>query len=191
MIKTIILLPDGFEEIEALTVVDVLRRADITCDMCSMEGVNVRGSHNIQITADILFDKADFGRYDAIILPGGMPGSTNLRDNERVIEVLRKFNSSNKPICAICAAPIALERAGIVEKRCITSHPSVQDQLTACTYMEEITSEDGNIITSRGPASAIYFALHILKKLGFESNADELKKSMMLSFVEEKIKKEF
>lgn len=188
MKKAVILLADGFEEIEALTVVDVLRRAGIECCMCSMDKIMVSGSHKIEVKADMLFENADFSQYDILILPGGMPGAANLRDNLRVVELVRVFHDEKKIIAAICAAPIVLERAGIIKGCCITSHPTVESQLCGCTYRDEIVAEDNNIITSRGPATSIYFALRIVEKLGLSDKAAELKKGMMLEFVENKIK---
>ena len=185
MKKAVILLASGFEEIEALTIVDVLIRAGVRCDMCSIEGITVSGAHNIMVKADIQLSGTCFDEYDILVLPGGMPGSTNLRDNEEVIKVVRKMNSDNKIIAAICAAPIVLEKAGIIDGKRITSHPLVKAQLSGCIYVEEITTQDDNIITSRGPATALYFAFDILKKVGYAAKADELRKAMMLSFVEE------
>lgn len=188
MKKSVILLAEGFEEIEALTVVDILRRAGVKCDMCSICGEMVSGSHGIQVKADIMFKAADLNEYDVLILPGGMPGSANLRDNEGVIETVKSFYKQEKIIAAICAAPIVLERAGIIKGSNITSHPSVKDSLGNSLYCEEIVKEDRNIITSRGPATAIYFGLAILEKLGLNEKIMELKRGMLLYFVENKIR---
>lgn len=186
MKKAVVILADGFEEIEALSVVDVLRRGGVVCDMCSIAGRNVTGSHGIKVTSDTVFKDTDFQGYDVLVLPGGMPGASNLRDNDDVIEAVKMFESSGKIIGAICAAPIVLYKAGIINGKDVTSHPSVQNQIKECRYVEEIVAEDGNIITSRGPATAIYFALAILKRLGLGDKAAELKKGMMLNFVEQK-----
>jgi len=188
MKKSAILLAEGFEEIEALTVVDILRRAGVKCDMCSLNGEMVSGSHDIKVKADIMFNTAYLNEYDVLILPGGMPGAANLRDNEGVIEIVKSFYKQEKIIAAICAAPIVLERAGIIKGSNITSHPSVKESLGDSLYCEEIVKEDGNIITSRGPATAIYFGLAILEKLGLNEKIMELKKGMLLYFVENKIR---
>jgi 4-methyl-5(b-hydroxyethyl)-thiazole monophosphate biosynthesis len=124
MKKVAVLLADGFEEIEALTVVDVLRRANIHCDMVSIASLNVTGSHKIEVVADRIITE-NMNEYDMVVLPGGLPGATNLRDNQDVIALIKQFNNdSSKYIAAICAAPIVLEKAGIIERRSITSYPS-------------------------------------------------------------------
>jgi len=188
MKRAVILLANGFEEIEALSVVDVLRRANVLCDMCSIESKTVSGSHGIKVEGDILFDDAHFDGYDLLILPGGMPGSANLRDNDKVIELVKRFDKEGRLIAAICAAPMVLSKAGVIDKKEVTSYPGALDKLGNCTYMEELTWEDGNIITSRGPATSIYFAFHILRRLGLLDKAEELKKGMLVQFVEDMIK---
>lgn len=188
MKKAVILFAEGFEEIEALSVVDILRRAGIVCDMCSIGGKVVSGAHKIKIEADLLFDETNFDEYDALILPGGMPGSAYLRDDKRVIEVVKKYNNEDKIIGAICAAPLVLERAEIIEGRKITSYPSEKETLKASKYVDDLVAVDNNLITSRGPATAFYFAYEILNKLGAKDEAANLKEGMLLNFVESKIK---
>ena len=113
MAKVAVILAQGFEEIEALTVVDVLRRANISCDMVGFEE-QVTGSHDIQVKTDRVFD-GDLSDYDLLVLPGGMPGSANLRDNQALISEIQAFNQEGKKISAICAAPIALHQAGVLK----------------------------------------------------------------------------
>lgn len=115
MVKVAVILAQGFEEIEALTVVDVLRRANITCDMVGFEE-QVTGSHAIQVRADHVFD-GDLSDYDMIVLPGGMPGSAHLRDNQTLIQELQSFEQEGKKLAAICAAPIALNQAEILKNK--------------------------------------------------------------------------
>lgn len=190
--KAIILIADGFEEIEALSVVDILRRANIICDICSIKNKYVIGSHNITIGADITIDKVDFDEYSCLILPGGMPGSLNLQNNNIVIQSVKDFMINNKIIAAICAAPIILNEAEIINSKKVTSHPSVIEKLGKSNYIESVTICDNNIITSRGPATAIYFALEILKKMNVsQDKINELKKSMMVEFLENEIKNGF
>lgn len=189
MKKAVMLLAQGFEEVEALTVADVLRRAEVTCDMCSIHaGETVAGSHGIEVKCDKNFDSTDFSGYQALILPGGMPGTTNLRDDSRVIELVKKFDFERKYIGAICAAPMVLSKAGVMNGKKITSFPGVEEHLEGCSYVEELVVQDGNIITSRGPATAIYFALKLVQNLASMETNKKLKESMMVNFTEKMIK---
>lgn len=188
MKKAVVLLTEGFEEIEALTVVDVLRRGTVACEMCSIGNRKVRGSHGIEVTADTSLDVMDFDSCDALVLPGGMPGAANLMNNTYVVETVKRFMNQEKIIGAICAAPIVLHKAGIIEGMKVTSHPSVRDEIDNCRYIEDLVAEDGNIVTSRGPATAIYFALRLLEKLGLGDKAAGLREGMMVNFVEQKLR---
>ena len=182
MTKVAVILANGFEEIEALTVVDVLRRANITCHMVGFEDT-VTGSHAIQVQADRVFN-GDLSDYDMIVLPGGMPGSAHLRDNESLISELQKFNQDGKKLAAICAAPIALNRAGLLEGRNFTCYDGVQEQIADGHYHKETVVVDGNIITSRGPATALAFAYHLVDTLG--GDAESLRNGMLYTDVFEK-----
>ena len=118
--KAAVIFMNGFEEVEGLTVVDMLRRLDITCDIVG-KTEEVTGSHGITIKSDRLLESINPEEYNAIVLPGGLPGATNLRDDEKVITTLKKMNSDGKIVAAICAAPIALERAGVLEGKEFTA----------------------------------------------------------------------
>ncbi|MGL5477888.1 MAG: DJ-1 family glyoxalase III [Clostridium sp.] len=181
MSKVCVLLANGFEEIEALTVVDVLRRADVTCDAVSIFEEEVTGAHNMVIRADKLIK--DISEYDAVVLPGGMPGSTNLRDNSEVIDLIEKMNSSKKIVAAICAAPIVLAKADVIRGKDVTSYPGFKEELGDVNYIEDRRVViDGNIITSRGPATALEFSFEILKKLGKVKEAEEIRNGMLYNF---------
>lgn len=182
MPKVAVILANGFEEIEALTVVDVLRRANITCHMVGF-GEKVTGSHAIQVQADRVFN-GDLSDYDMIVLPGGMPGSAHLRDNEQLITELQKFDTIGKKVAAICAAPIALNRAGLLEGRNFTCYDGVQEQIADGHYHKETVVVDGNIITSRGPATALAFAYHLVEILG--GDAESLRNGMLYTDLFEK-----
>lgn len=163
MKKVAVLLANGFEEIEALTVVDVLRRGNVNCSMVSINEKEVTGAHNIKVIADeIISDDLD---VDMVVLPGGMPGATNLRDDLRVISLLKKMNNENKKIAAICAAPIVLAKAGIISGGDITSYPGFEDDLKEGNYKEDLVVISGNLITSRGPATALEFSYTLLDVL--------------------------
>ena len=175
MTKVAVILADGFEEIEALTVVDVLRRANITCHMVGFEA-QVTGSHAIQVQADRVFD-SDLSDYDLIVLPGGMPGSAHLRDNEQLIAELQKFEQVGKKVAAICAAPIVLNRAGLLKDKEFTCYDGVQEQIADGHYRKETVVVDGHLTTSRGPATALAFAYNLVEQLG--GNADALREAML------------
>lgn len=179
--KVIVFLADGFEEVEALTVVDYLRRMDVKVDMVSITGdKEVRGAHNIKVLADKSMDEIeDLQSYEAVVIPGGLPGATNLRDHEGVIEIVKDMNKSDKLTAAICAGPIVLERAAIVKGKELTSYPGFQDQLQGAIYKEESVVRDGNIITSRGPSLAVDFAIEIVDYLLGKDKAEELKKDIL------------
>lgn len=177
MKKVCVLLAEGFEEIESLTVSDIIRRANVDCDLVSIKGGKVKSSHGVVIEADEIFDESM--EYDLVVLPGGMPGATNLRDDERVIKFIKNQNKEGKLIGAICAAPIVLAKAGLTEGRNITSYPGFEDELGNCNYLEESVVVDNNIITSRGPATAMEFAYKLLEKLGYVDEADSIAKGML------------
>ena len=182
MPKVAVILANGFEEIEALTVVDVLRRANITCHMVGFEDT-VTGSHAIQVQADRVFD-GNLSEYDMIVLPGGMPGSAHLRDNEQLITELQKFEKIGKKVAAICAAPIALNQAVLLEGRNFTCYDGVQEQIADGHYSKETVVVDGNVITSRGPATALAFAYHLVETLG--GDAESLRNGMLYTDLFEK-----
>lgn len=177
MKKVCVLLAEGFEEIEALTVSDVMRRANIKCDLVSIKDKTVKSSHGVIVEADKIFDENM--DYDLVVLPGGMPGAANLRDDERVISLLKEQNSNNKLIGAICAAPIVLGRAGLTEGLNMTSYPGFVDELPNCIYSEEPVVVDKNIITSRGPATAMMFAYKLLEELGYVKEKEEIASGML------------
>ncbi|EGT3615527.1 DJ-1/PfpI family protein [Clostridium perfringens] len=188
MKKVLVFLAEGFETIEALSVVDVCNRAKVTCHACSLtENRAVNSAHGTMVLCDKLISESDLETYDAIVLPGGMPGSKNLRDNEKVQSLIKKYNEENKIVAAICAAPIALAKAGVIEGRTVTSYPGFKEELGNVNYVEDETVVvDENIITSRGPATALVFGLEILKQLGYEKEADEIREGMLINFFLEK-----
>ncbi len=175
MAKVAVILAEGFEEIEALTVVDVLRRANIICHMVGFEA-QVTGSHAIQVQADRVFD-GDLSDYDLIVLPGGMPGSANLRDHELLIAELQKCEQVGKKIAAICAAPIVLGRAGLLKDKEFTCYDGVQEQIADGHYRKETVVVDGQLTTSRGPATALAFVYNLVEQLG--GDADGLREAML------------
>lgn len=180
MSKVAVLLEEGFETIEALTVVDILRRAEIECDMVSMNNLVVTSSHGVEVKSDRIYSDSVNYDYDMIVLPGGMPGSKNLRDNDKVINTIRHYFNDNKFIAAICAAPIALGKAGILNGKDATCYPGFEDELIGCNYKEDLIVRDNNILTASGPAITLPFSYEILKMLGCQK-ADEIASSMLFN----------
>lgn len=175
MSKTGIFMADGCEEIEALTVVDILRRAGISIITISINGTNsVTGSHGITFLTDTTFENVNFDELDGVILPGGMPGTLHLGDHEGVNTVIKKFADTDKLVCAICAAPSVLGAADLLDGKRATCYPGFESKLTGATTSEDAVVTDGNIITSRGMGTAIDFSLAIVKYFKDETAAAEL-----------------
>ncbi|NLW22496.1 MAG: DJ-1/PfpI family protein [Tissierellia bacterium] len=191
MKKVLLLLAEGFEEVEAFTTVDYLRRMDIIVDTCSINGEKrVTGAHRITVEADKdLNEIHSIKNYDGMVIPGGLPGATNLRDNGRVIELVQDFNKEGKLLAAICAGPIVLQRAGIIKGKKVTSYPGFDNDLKEGIYTDELVVQDGNIITARGPAVAVYFAIKIVENLVGKEKGEELGKDILLDMVEANISK--
>lgn len=159
-------MADGCEEIEGLTVVDIVRRAKMDITMISVNGKReVTSSHGVTFLADAVAEEVDYGALDGIVLPGGMPGTLHLLDHAAVNEVIKKFAGEGKLVAAICAAPSVLGAAGILEGRRATCHPGFEEKLTGAATSEDAVVVDGNIITSRGMGTAIPFALEIVRYL--------------------------
>ena len=176
-----VLLADGFEEIEAVVVIDVLRRAEIDVVTVGTRGTQVTGSHGVPIEADSTLETCADTTWDAVVLPGGLPGATNLRDDEQVRELLRRQHESGRTVAAICAAPIALGRAGVLEGRRATCYPGFEDQMIGASRSTDRVVADENIVTSRGPGTAFDFALMLVARLVDEETAEALRDGMLLS----------
>ena len=146
-----------------LTVVDLLRRAGMTCDIISVSGEKeLTSSHKVTVIADLLYEEADFDSYDALAIPGGMPGTTNLGAHAGVCEQLKKAYADGRMIAAICAAPTVFGKLGLLEGKKAICYPGMEDQLTGAEVTYEPAVRDGNIITSRGMGTAIDFGLAII-----------------------------
>ena len=157
------MVANGYEEVEMLTVVDLLRRAGMTCDIISVSGEKeLTSSHKVTVIADLLYEKADFDSYDALAIPGGMPGTTNLGAHAGVCEQLKKAYADGRMIAAICAAPTVFGKLGLLEGKKAICYPGMEDQLTGAEVTYEPAVRDGNIITSRGMGTAIDFGLAII-----------------------------
>ncbi len=180
MTDTAIFLADGFEEIEGLMVVDLLRRVGIKVDMVSIsDTMTVTGSHGITITADMLLKDVDFGAYELLVLPGGMPGTLRLGDCETLCSELVKACENGKKIAAICAAPTVFGKLGLLNGKKACCYPDMEDGLTGAEVSFDEVTVDGNITTSRGLGTALPFALSLIEQLMDKQTADELAKKVV------------
>ena len=180
MSKTAIFMADGVEEIEALTVVDLLRRAKEDIDMVNIHDRDeVVGSHNIVTRTDKKIADFKEEEYDVIVLPGGMKGHQNLKASNRVISAIKKMFSDGKLVTAICAAPTVLGYAGVLEGRKAICYPGMEDGLTGAVVTMEEVVVDGNLITSRGMGTAISFGLAIIAYLQDDAASCDMAKKIV------------
>ncbi len=180
MPKVVVPLADGFEEIEAMTIIDVLRRAGIEVTAAGLHSGPIEGAHRVRVVADAAIDTITSDDFDMIVLPGGQPGSDNLNANEMVRSLIRDFVGKGKLTGAICAAPYVLASAGILEGKKATSFPSYSGKLSGAIYQEKTVVEDGNIMTSRGPGTAACFALAIVERLVGKEKAKSIREAMLV-----------
>jgi 4-methyl-5(b-hydroxyethyl)-thiazole monophosphate biosynthesis len=173
-------LAPGFEEIEAVTIIDVLRRAGITVTVAGTAPGPISGSHGITITPDTTVDRVDAEQLDMVALPGGMPGTLNLRESPGVRALLARLAARGRYTAAICAAPMVLEAEGLLAGKRATSHPSVREQITGVAYSEEAVVEDGTVVTSRGAGTAMAFALRLVRLLADDATAERLRVAMVV-----------
>ncbi|MDA3908353.1 MAG: DJ-1/PfpI family protein [Sulfurimonas sp.] len=186
MSKVLVPIASGFEEIEAVSIIDVLRRAEIEVLVASLDAQTlIKGANGIVVQADVQVKDISADTLDMIILPGGWEGTYALADDENVQNLLKEMDEKGKNIAAICAAPFALNKAGVL-KHNYTCYPSVQEKIREEGYMGDkaMVVEDGNVMTSRGPGTAICFALAIVKKLKGEDTYQALKSGILADFCE-------
>lgn len=180
MAKVIVCLADGFEEVEGLMVVDLVRRVGIDLDMVSVTGnYEVTSSHDVTVKADLLFEEADFEHADMIVLPGGMPGTRNLQAHEGLQKQLLKFFQEGKMLGAICAGPTVLGCNHILEGKNACCYPGFEEELLGAKVNEKAVNVDGTIITSRGLGTALEFASAIVAHFKGEETAQELKQKIV------------
>ncbi len=173
MKRVLVLFADGFEEIEAVTQVDLLRRAGAEVVVATINRTpEVLGAHDVKIAADCTMDELQ-GEFDAVVVPGGSVGVNNLRADERVLSLLRKMAQEGKTVAAICAGPRALSDAGLLIGKKATCYPGLEDTLDGARWIQEPVVRDGNLITSMGPATSMLFGLALVEALfGAESRAE-------------------
>lgn len=180
MKKVSVFLADGFEEIEGLTVVDILRRAGVEVTTVSVMGrQEIKGAHGIEVKADILIEEMDFCATDMLVLPGGMPGTLNLKNCAVLRELLLAYDKEEKRIAAICAAPSVLGGLGLLKGRKACCYPSFEEQLDTDKVVFDAVAVAGHITTSRGMGTAIPFALELTGQLCGREKAEEIKESII------------
>lgn len=186
MSRVLVPLARGFEEIEAVSIIDVLRRADIEVLAASLdENMSVKGANGITVMSDANIKDITVDDIDMIVLPGGVEGTYALAEDENVLRILKEMDAKGKNIGAICAAPFALNKAGVLNQN-YTCYPSFEEYIREDGYMGDkaMVVQDGNVMTSRGPATAICFALQIVKKLKGEEAYLMLKGGLLADFCE-------
>ncbi|MBN1951316.1 MAG: DJ-1/PfpI family protein [Bacteroidales bacterium] len=181
MKKAFVYFAEGFEEIEAITIVDVLRRAGIPTLTISITGrKEVTGAHNIKMNTDALFEEVDADDAEILILPGGLPGADNLNAHAGLKNQLRLFNEQGRKLAAICAAPQVLGGLDILNGQRAVCYPGFEEKLTGADIQYEAAIKSGNVITGRGPGAALDFALMIVSELKGAQLADTLARGMLV-----------
>lgn len=182
MSKVYVFLADGFEEIEGLTVVDLLRRAEIETTMVSvMENRQVKGAHGIEVTADQMFEEADYSDAELLVLPGGMPGTTNLAAHQGLCTLLKKHYEEGKKLAAICAAPSVFGQLGFLKGRVAVCYPGFEGQLEGAIICASKVAVDENVTTSRGMGTAIDFALKLIEQLKDTETAQKISEAIIFA----------
>lgn len=165
MAKVLVPLADGCEELEAVTIIDLLRRAGIEVVSAGLNPGVVKASRGVQLVPDLTLDSALQDEYDMVALPGGMPGAAHLKSDPRILQLLKGMAAAGKYTAAICAAPMVLAEAGVLEGRQATSYPGFLDGLPGVTVSAAAVVQDGKVLTSRGPGTAMDFALALIEAL--------------------------
>ena len=181
--KVALFIENGSEELEFIAPLDIMRRANLEVDLISANNEDfITSSHNIKILADKKIEEVNnILDYDAIVIPGGMPGSTLLRDNKKIIEFYQTMYNSGKLVAAICAAPIVLSAAGITDDKEVTSYPGFDKEINYKNYnSDKAVVIDKNVITAQGPAVAILFGYEIVNYLLQDNTAEDVKKAMLV-----------
>lgn len=180
MKKAYLFLATGYEEVEALTVLDILRRGGVECKMVSVMGEKaVTSSHNVTILADLLFEEQDLEDGDMLIMPGGIPGTPNLKAHEGLEGLIRTYAQEGKYLAAVCAAPTIYGEMGLLEGKDATCYPGMEDGLKGANKKTDSVVCDGCFITSRGMGTCIDFGLTLLEKLTDKETADGIAKKIV------------
>lgn len=181
MKKVALFLANGFEEIEALAIVDILRRAQIPVVTVSVSDETVvTGAHDIRVIAETLFSETDFSDVEVLVLPGGMPGAKHLNEHEGLSRLIRKHNDRGNRIAAICAAPMVLGSLGLLSGKNATCYPGFEEKLMGANVTGEKVVVDANITTGRGPGLVFDFALELVEQIAGKERRKEVEKRLLL-----------
>ena len=174
----LVIMAPGFEEIELTAPIDILRRLDIPVVTAGLKSRSVEGAHGMVMSAEMLLVDVEPALYSGVILPGG-PASWTLRDTPAVLSVVRRMHEEGKLVAAICAAPLALEAAGVIKGRKVTCYPSVKEELASAAVVCDCPAvTDGNIVTGRGPGAALEFGFELGRYLGKKEEVGKLRSDM-------------
>jgi 4-methyl-5(b-hydroxyethyl)-thiazole monophosphate biosynthesis len=179
MPKVLVPLAQGCEEIEAVTVIDILRRAGIDVISAGLDAQPVRASRGVMLIPDTTLEEALLQDFDMIVLPGGQPGTNNLKADPRILNLLKRMSSQGKYVTAICAAPSVLATAGLLDGKQATSYPGTLDSFAKVNQQAAAVVTDGKLITSRGPGTAIDFALTLVEHLAGKTKRDEVESGLV------------
>ena len=183
MKQTVMLFATGFEEVEALMTVDLLRRGGVDVKLASITGdMTVCGSHSIQVGMDTTLAQVDMKQMDAVLIPGGMPGTRTLGKDDAVCQALIDMNGEGKLVGAICAAPSVLGACGILDGKRATCYPGYEDQLGGGIFVDEMVVADGNVVTSRGLGTSMEFGFKLLELLVSKEKAEEVRESIVFKY---------
>ena len=180
MTKILLLLADGFEEIEALGTADILRRLGLEVCLAGLNPEVITGAHGMKIIPDSGVNGLCGSDFAAVILPGGMPGAANLDADANVDRILREAAAGNHLIAAICAAPYVLAKRGLLNGRVFTMYPGFEDELGGLSYTGNLSETSGNIVTGKGPGAVFAFARSIASALGLEEECKKLYQGMFI-----------
>ena len=181
MARVLVPLAQGCEELEAVTIIDLLRRAGIEVTTASLDNEVIVASRGVRLVADKLLDEVVDQDFDMIVLPGGLPGADHLDNDERIHDLLKRMSADGKYTAAICAAPKVLANAGLLEGRKATSYPGFIDKMSLpqTLVLNDAVVSDDKIITSRGPGTAMDFALELIEKLAGKQKRTEVEQPLM------------
>lgn len=177
--KIMVLLAEGFEEVEFVTIVDILRRAGLEVTVVGLKAGPIDGSHGVKVMPDASVDSINGDQFDGVVLPGGYPGFVNLGDDERVLKLVREMSLSGKYLTAICGAPSVLSKAGVIEGKKVTIHPGVKDQLVTGSYVDQRVVVDGRVVTSQGPGTAMEFSLKLVELFAGRAKMEEVREDIL------------
>lgn len=180
MFTVAVLIADGTEEMEAVIVIDTLRRAKLAVTALGVNTLELTCSRQVKVTADAIFQATEIARFDVLVIPGGAGGTEKMKNTPDVLSAIRDHYAAGKLLCAICAGPLVLQAAGILEGCGITCHPAVKDSITDAIYTDERIHLENNILTSQGPGTSFDFALQIVSLLQGKDAADAVRAGLIL-----------